>query len=190
MPPPRFQGFTLIETLVSIFILAVAIMGTAGLLLNALRENQRAGFQATALQLSSELADMMRSNDAQMRLADDSNLFLGLDYSAASAPKEPKTLCYKAACDADEMARFALYEWQARVFTSLPGGRVRVCRDATPWDSAVGSAEWKCDGASNGPVVIKIGWRDKGRKPDGSAMAGDPNGFAPTLVIPARPYTP
>lgn len=187
----RANGFTMIEVLVSVFVLAVGVIGAAGMQLTALRTAQQSTFQTIALQLASETADKMRINYRQMKLADNANLFLNVDYkSAADTPvTAPRVMCYQSDCNDEELAKFDIYELKTRV-KALPGGRVRICRDATPWDNAAGAFQWACSApeasGNNAPLVIKIGWDGKGRSPDGrtkkDAGLSTPPGVAITLA--------
>ena len=56
------KGFSLIEVLVAIVILAFGMLGTVGMQAFALRANRDARLQAQATLLARELAEMMRGN--------------------------------------------------------------------------------------------------------------------------------
>lgn len=184
-------GFSLIEVLISVFVLALGVIGSAGMQLGALRTTQQSTFQTTALELAAEMADMMRTNATQMKLAD--NPFLKVNYQSASGtdPAPPGTLCYGNAsgCDAEALAKFDIYEWEKRIKLSLPGGRALICRDAAPWDSDVGTLAWTCAGpsADGAGMVIKIGWQAK--NPDGSLIQDAAKHFPPSVALSVEPYT-
>src|SRR5690606_15894095 len=55
------NGFSLIEVLVAVFVLAVGVIGAAGMQLAALRTTQQSSFQTRALHLAAEMADYMRA---------------------------------------------------------------------------------------------------------------------------------
>jgi type IV pilus assembly protein PilV len=185
------KGFSLTEVLVSILVLAIGIIGAAGMQLRALRTSQQSAFQAAALELAVEMADRMRMNDRAMHSAEEGDPFLGLDYSTRTEPVAPTTLCYgrNASCDAAQMARFDIYEWERRLKTALPLARAVICRDASPWDSAVGGYTWKCDTPSSNsgdaPLIVKIGWQ--GKNPDGSPIQDDSKQFPPVIVLVVEP---
>lgn len=186
------DGFSLIEVLVSIFVLAIGVIGVAGMQLTALRSTQQSGFQTAAMQLASEMADRMRTNYSQTRLDPIENPFLKVDYSSQNGdPKAPDTLCYADAnCNPEALAKFDIYEWEKRIRAALPGGRAVICRDANPWDNAAGALTWTCNGGGgdNASVVIKVGWRAKGKNPDGSSIADESIPFPPSLAITVKPY--
>lgn len=183
-------GFSLIEVLISIFVLAVGVIGVAGMQLTALHTSQQSAFQTVALQLASEMADRMRANDAQMKLDDGANPFLFVDYkSSAEQSTASSKLCYAAQCDNTELAKFDIHEWGKRVATSLPGGRALICRDSMPWDSAKGALKWECNTGNSAPVVIKLGWLGKGKNPDGSLINDPKEPFPPSVAVTVKPYT-
>lgn len=182
------KGFSLIEVLISVFVLALGFIGAAGLQLAAVRTNQQSNFHTIAVELANELADKMRTNDIQMKLSDDVNLFANINYNAVtdSAPVAPK-LCYSSAasCNPTDLARADIYEWLIKVNKNLPGGRVLVCRDATPYDSDKKVLSWKCKTDPNAGLVIKIGWKSK--NPDGSFVQTD-GVSPPSLAITVESY--
>jgi type IV pilus assembly protein PilV len=187
------SGFTLAEVLVSVFVLAIGIIGTAGLQLAALRTSQQTAFQTAAIQLASEMADKMRANAAHFNRADDLNPYLNLDYSS-STDDLPATGngCHASSCSADEMANFEIHEWKNRVKAALPGGRIRICRDAYPWDGSIGAFRWDCTlstASENAPaLVIKIGWHGKGQNPDGTSTKDARASYPPSMAMTVAPY--
>ncbi len=190
MPLLRQNGFSMIEVLISVLVLALGVIGVAGMQLTALRTTQQSAFQTIALELASEMADKMRTNTPQMRLADGANPFLKVNYKSASDPDPvaPGAMCYNnSLCDAQNLAAFEIYEWERRLKTSLPGGRVLICRDATPWDSSVHAFTWGCNAAGTSVLVIKIGWQ--GKNPDGSLIRELNNTFPPGIVLAVNAYS-
>lgn len=190
----RQNGFTLIEVLISVFVLALGVIGAAGMQLNAMRTGQQSGFQTIAVQLASEMADNMRANANQLNQDDSANPYI-IEYNSATdaAPAAPGKLCYGATvnCSGAELADFDIYEWETRLKAALPGGRVVICRDATPWNSTDAALSWDCayslSTAKNAPFVIKVGWQ--GKNPDGSLIKDANNLFRPSVAITVEPYT-
>lgn len=195
-PVPRCRlkhsgGFSLMEVMVAILIVALGVMGAAGLQLAATRTTQQSALQTIALQLASEMAEKMRANDSQMKKFADSP-FLSVDYASATsgAPVPPAKLCYgKDDCSGAELATFDIYEWETRIRSALPDGRAKICRDILPWNPTTRSFTWEC--TANGtegsaPIVIKLGWQ--GKNPDGTLQRSTGTEFPPSVVIPVEPY--
>ena len=154
-------GFTLIEVLVAVFVLAVGVLGAVAAQTVALRTRQESALTSRGVQLATSFADRMRANTAQMRLPDGANPYLQLQYAAATdGLPEAASHCHAGApCDSGAMASFDIYELKHELHAAFPAGRVVVCRDAVMWDDEPGSLSWDCTGAASDPVVIKLGWR-------------------------------
>jgi type IV pilus assembly protein PilV len=177
-------GFTLIEVLVAVFVLAVGIVGAAATQVAALRTRQQSSLMSNAVQLASALADRMRANAGPMHAGDADNPYLGLRYDAAldGAPPRAAALCYAGTgCSSAQLAKFDVYELKQALHADFPGGRVLVCRDARMWDAGRSALSWDCTGAAGAPIVIKLGWR--GKEHDGSDATDRAGQFAPSVAI-------
>ncbi len=188
----RVEGFSLVEVLVAVLVLSLGVIGTAGMQLTALRTTQQSTFQTTAVQLAAEIADKMRANESQMKLGAAVNPYLHVDYWATTQgePPPPGKRCYVDHCNGAELALFDIYEWQKRVYTDLPGGRVMICRDAEPWNGAMQALTWSCKAGpmDGGSVVIKMGWQEKAA--DGTLVRTAGKEFAPSVAFTVQPYVP
>lgn len=156
------SGFSLMESLVSLLILSLAVLGAAGMQIAALRTSQQSSFQTIALQLAAEAADKMRGVDGAWA-SDADNPFLQVDFDANSEPILAKP-CYgtKADCDAASMAASEIYEIERKVKDYLPKGRIKICPDISPWDMSKNTFQWECSStAQNSTIAIKIGWLGK-----------------------------
>jgi type IV pilus assembly protein PilV len=106
-------GFTLIEVLIAMLVLAVGLLGLAGLQAASLKNNQSAYNRSQATQLAYDLADRMRANVA------------GKTSYTAILPSSatPKATCLTTTgCSLADMATNDLYQWNLAVSTSLPNG--------------------------------------------------------------------
>lgn len=178
-------GFTLLEVLVAIVVLSFGVLGVVGLQAAALQANKEARYQSSAVRLGRELGDLMRGNKG-----------LAVTTSAATNPylvdfdgTLPTTTadCYSAACvSPTEVAEFNIREWLGRVDAELPGVRVKVCFDATPY-TAAGMPQWDCTDAG-GVAVVKMGWTRASTNRAAAGGASNPTGLeraeVPTVVLP------
>lgn len=64
------RGFSLIEVLVALFILALGVLGAAALQMNALKFNQTAAMRTDATFLAYEISDRIRANRKAARDGD------------------------------------------------------------------------------------------------------------------------
>lgn len=178
VPAKPVVGFTLIEVLVAILVLAIGVLGAARAQLAALQTRQATGLTSTAVQLAGSLADRMRANPEQSR-GGAPNAYLQLDYDAdGGAPSPPAAMCFAGAdCNSAQMAAFDVYEISQALHAGFPGGRVLVCRDAGVVAQGGSALAWPCAGSPNAPIVIKLGWRNKGIESGAEAQ------FAPAVAI-------
>jgi type IV pilus assembly protein PilV len=172
------SGFTLVEVLVALFVVSLGIAGAAALQTLAVRAARDAAHLSDGTRLARSLAERMRANPRALALPD--NPYLHLDYDAGSGAPTAPALCYAdTACDADELARFDAFEVAEAVAANFPGGRIRVCRDASGPDAA-GTLPWACDAEGGAPIVVKLGWRAQGDTATG----------APKLMLPLAGAAP
>lgn len=157
------QGFTLLEILVAIVVLSFGLLGMVGIQAMALKSNTDAKQQSTAVQLASELSEMMRGNKViAVGLTNATNPYLVNNYTggAISAPSE--NCSASAGCNSSlNVATWEAYEWLTRIKATFPGARVQVCYDPNPYTTA-GTPQWGCAAAgaakAGDSISIKIGW--------------------------------
>ena len=110
----RARGFTLIEAMVALVVLAVGMLGIAGLYVTTLRSSGGAIYRMQAVNLAADLADRIRANPGGQ--------------TAYNGPRADNK-CYGAAATADcspaLLAANDLFVWQQQVAT-LPGGTYLV----------------------------------------------------------------
>lgn len=148
----RQAGFTMLEVLISMVIIAFGLLGVAGLQAFALKNNQSATFRSTATMLAADMADRVRANVGGA--IDGAYNAPGLDaYGTAVAA------CTDAGCTTGQLAQNDLFEWQRRILLSLPAGVGIVCLDSTPHDGDIPTVP-ECDNAGETNYVVKIWWTD------------------------------
>lgn len=156
----QLQGFTLIEVLVALFVLAVGIVGAGATQLTAERTRAQSALISEAAHVAASLAARMQVNATVAGLPDAANPYLGFTYDAAGGLPAPPLQCYgDVACTPAQLAQFDLHEIREAVHTQFPRGRVEVCRDGSPWDGAARALRWSCDGAAGALPVVKLGWQ-------------------------------
>jgi type IV pilus assembly protein PilV len=190
------HGFSMLEVLISIIVLSFGLLGMVGMQATALQSNKEARLQSSGVRMARELSELMRGNkNIGTKTASSDNPYL-IDYSSAAdtiaaAPTNCLTGdCYSNAVPADaqlDLAKFEVQEWLTRLNNELPGVRVKVCFDTTPFD-ANGIPQWACT-AGGTVAVIKVGWTrgTTDRTKTGAAafetVAGN-SGAPPSVVLP------
>ncbi len=143
-------GFTLIEVLIAMLILAVGLLGLAGMQMNGLRNNLSAYHRSQATQLAYDIADRMRAN------VDDAGNFGGSTYitlDPADAVIQASCTAVAGDCSSAQMAQQDLFEWYRDLTATLPG--------ATEDITVAGSL-----------FTVTLSWDDDR---DGDVDANDPN---------------
>jgi type IV pilus assembly protein PilV len=153
-------GFTLVELMVAVVVLAIGLLGIAKMSLGTVQANGSAFMRTQATQLIQQVVDDMRSNQPAA-VAGNYNIALGAN-PGASPP------CVTGACSAQQIATFDLARWFTQLGAQLPGGQgsVNVVQAANP---TTGSFE-------NTATVI-INWDDTVAQrsyANGSAVSGTP----------------
>lgn len=148
----RQSGFTLLEVLVAILIFGVAAVGLLALQVATIKSAVDAKYQQTALQLASELAVLMQSNQI-VASTPGSPYFISRSDAAVSSTVGSGL---NSASNGTQVASADIEQWYARVYENLPGARVVVCFDSEPYD-ADGIPLWACSQSGTIPY-IKIGW--------------------------------
>jgi type IV pilus assembly protein PilV len=150
------RGFSLVEVLISIIVLSFGMLGMVGLQAASLQANRDSRLHSTAVRLGEEMGEMMRSNKATAVLTTAAaNPYL-VSSLTASSPNCGFPTSSAACATAFAVAQRDVYEWLQRVNSELPGARVAICEDTTPYTSA-GLPQWACSN-SGGTMVVKIGW--------------------------------
>jgi type IV pilus assembly protein PilV len=112
------KGFTLVEVLITVVILALGLLGLAGLQISSLRDNLSAEHRAKAAQLAYDMADRMRSNTNRgnlPQLDDYKNLAASENTACVSVPV--------IGCTATEQAQHDKFEWEREIANALPAGQ-------------------------------------------------------------------
>lgn len=146
------RGFTLVEVLVALVVLAVGMLGLAVLLVEGLQGSRSALEHTQAVNLAADMAERMRANRAA-----------GPAYDTAEGTPEPRidAACEHAAgpCDPRAMASHELRRWLDDVAATLPDGH------------GVVEVEQLAPGTGRGIVTIR--WARAGAAPASYALVVD-----------------
>lgn len=150
------KGFHLIESLVTLFVLTVGILGVAGLQAVAIRSHQSSFQTSQAIILAQSMADRVRANRGGVQYYDQSNASNTGAYSAS---------CFSTpGCSIEAIAHTDLFQWQHEIENVLPSGQGFICRDSVAPSKASlagstlsASVAGSCDGTGN-IFVIHLWW--------------------------------
>lgn len=111
--PHGMRGFSMIEVLVTLLIISLALLGTAGLQAYSMRLSQGGQFRTQAVFLAADLAERMEANKPAA---------VAGNYVVAqsSVPSAVNTTCLDGACAPAVMATFDLSQWENAIAATLP----------------------------------------------------------------------
>lgn len=102
--PKRNRGSTLMEVLVSVFVLSIGVLGVGGLQVTAKRSNFEATQRATAAALAQDIIERMRSNPEELGVYTDAGAGREIDGTTMTA------VDCSADCPPTTLAQYDLYE--------------------------------------------------------------------------------
>ena len=121
----RQRGLTLIESMISLLIISVGLLGIAALQITAMKQNAIALNHSQAVWIGYDMADRIRANVLQF------TTYAGIDTSNTYAQD-----CMSAACNNTQMVTADAAEWSTQI-QNLPAGRGIIAGDATRLDVSV-----------------------------------------------------
>jgi type IV pilus assembly protein PilV len=143
------SGFTMLEVLVAIVVLAFGLLGLAGLQADGLRNNTSAYLRSQATLLAYDMLDRMRANMQGVESGDYDNLL-------NTTPTNPN--CISTGCSVSQIAQHDAFEWSQHLSTTLPSGQGRVI------------------GNGSGAIFsITVMWDDRRTGVTGTDCSGDPS---------------
>jgi type IV pilus assembly protein PilV len=129
------RGFSLIEVLIAMLILAVGILGAGALQTVGMQVTQGASYRSRAVILTSEMLDRMYANRAGLAN------YVGTNTGAVVIAAAPACLVAAAGCSPADIATADISSWAAGV-AALPGGSGTIAQQA------------------NGDYVVTLTWNE------------------------------
>ncbi len=124
----KCKGFSMIEVLVSVIVLAVGLLGLSGLQVLGLKNNQDAYHRTQLTVLAYDIADRMRANV--------SSVTDYVDYTSSTHGSHTMDSCSgTSGCTGKQIAENDMHEWFDAISLLLPSGAGNV--------SAVGTLDYR-----------------------------------------------
>ena len=149
----RTSGFSLIEVLIAVIILAIGLLGIAGLQITSKRTSYEALQRVTAVILAQDIIERMRANKGQLAA-----------YIAAAdvtgTLTAPGTNCTSAECTPDLIVTYDLYQWQQAILgaaetkETFPGSTIFVNTGGLILPTGCITTS-----GTDGEVTVAIAWR-------------------------------
>ena len=112
------DGFSLLEVLISVVILAIGMLGVAAMQTSAIRYNHSAELRSLAVTQISNIVDRMLANSQGMEN--------GAYNSVSGIPSAPN--CTN--CTSAQVAQYDIHEWNSSNRDLLPAGQGTITRNA------------------------------------------------------------
>ena len=135
------KGFTLLEVLISMIVLAIGLLGMAGMQITSLRNNGSAYNKGQATQLAYDMVDRMRANKGAEKT------YATIEPTSATEQLSCKQVADP--CSNVQMATNDLYQWNNLVVKVLPSGQGTITYVAPVFTVSV---SWDDD--RNGAVSV------------------------------------
>lgn len=152
------RGFNMLEVLITMFVIAMALLGTAALQAYSLKVSQGGQFRTQAVVLATDLVERLEANVSGAAAG---NYVATLPSSAGTSD------CSASKCSAQEMAQYDLARFQARMQAALPDAAATITRSgAGPW-----------------VYTVQITWKERSfkRKDSKSSVTGTTESFSYTV---------
>lgn len=117
----RQGGFTLLEVVIAVVVLAVGLLGLAGLQAVSLRNNHSAYLRSQATLLAYEIIDSMRCNRNAARAG---NYDIAIGTLGPASPPD----CMANGCSGSQMAISDVASWKRGLTSLLPSGDGAIAR--------------------------------------------------------------
>lgn len=159
-PSRHNNGFSLVEVLVAMVVLAIGLLGLAGLQTASLKANSSAYQRSQASIMANEILDRIRANRV--------GLAAGFyDDPYASTPADPG--CVSTGCSVANMAAYDVWYWETSLGNILPSGQGDIT------GSGAGSV-----------FTITVMWDDNRTGVSGTGCSGDPSVDLTCFVMSTR----
>lgn len=151
------RGFTLLEVMISVVILAIGMLGIAALLITTQKSNSSSYIKQQAVQSAYNILDRMRANQQEAISGAYNVNNLAAAGAAPVVPGTPATDCSVVACSPAQMATYDTWHWLAKDLPQMTNGCGSVVTSAA---------------GANTLVTVTVQWDDSpASKTLGSSVA-------------------
>ena len=148
------RGITLLESMISIVIVALGILGVLGVQLRTLSDTQTAVRRAQAIRLIEDLSERIKLNPNALGTAVMGNYAAGWGAVTGTIPD-----C-TTACTAENLAKYDIARWKRTVASTMPLG-----------DASVFAVADETDANNRRQLGVMISWRENERVRAGDSAA-------------------
>jgi len=143
--PKNQTGFTLIEVLVTLLVVAIGLLGLANLQTIGLRNNHSVNLTSQAIWLANDITNRVRSNSTA-----NYNGITPRQFNCSN-PQQP--------CTPQQVAQDDMWEWNQTINQTLPNATTLVCIDSNPLDNQ-DCVNANIANLAGIPHMVRITWDD------------------------------
>ena len=130
------KGFTLLETLVALVILAIGMLGIANLLLLSHKSNASNYTRQQAIQSAYDILDRISAN-RQAAINGNYTVSNLVANGTPTAPSTPSTNCGTSICTATQLATYDTWYWLKTDLSQIPNGCGSIAISTTGLNTVV-----------------------------------------------------
>jgi len=145
-PQDSLRGFSLVEVLVTIVVLAVGLLGIAALQIKGIRFAHRANLHYFAILQAQDMTNRMRANLTGVNAGAYNNI--------SSIPSDPGCITNSNGCTPAQLAVYDAFEWNTNNARLLPSGQGSVTGAGVNSVFAVTISWQEVDAAAGTPQTI------------------------------------
>ncbi|AWN75132.1 type IV pilus modification protein PilV [Legionella anisa] len=124
-------GMSLIEVLVAFVILAVGLLGIAGMLILSSKANNSSYAKQQAVQSIYDIFDKIRAN-SQAAINGNYNISNINSSGSPTSPSPPGVMCNQSPCSSPQLAAYDTWYWLAHDVSKLPRGSGSITSSPAP----------------------------------------------------------
>lgn len=170
-PAQRVGGTTLIEVLITVCVVAIGLLGVAGLQAKAVSNSSDSIMYSRAAFLASDIVERMRNNASAVR----NQAYKRTSVGGSALTLTKNCAAAHAVCTVSELANFDMYQWleqRVRSSTELPEGDALITVGDNNSDGFVTSNDWAPTRATSirgtaetvevaTTVTVRLRWRGR-----------------------------
>lgn len=169
------QGFAMFEVLVTVFILAIGVLGLAAVQMKTFSITRDSDYRTNVALHAEGLAEAMKANPKRSLDASSVMSWSWDHYSESAAVTSSMTApspdCRSSICSQDQLAAYDLYEFHRNLRESFPADNVVYSQVCPTTDFSTLPVPGAMGCAASGPIAIKVTWRSKATSKEAQAAS-------------------
>jgi type IV pilus assembly protein PilV len=152
-------GLALIETLITIIVVALSLLGILAILINGLKLTSSSSYRTIAAAQAQAIAEKLRANPSIIFTATSAS---NTTFTSPGTGISNSGCIQNTGCTASDFVPTSLAIWREQLAKVLPNGSGTICQDTDPIShTPTPPNTWNCNNpGGNAPIAIKICWNE------------------------------